>query len=55
MNCMDYFFRFQRSHEDCILENESLRKKVEDSKAALALLQAQKEIELSFSGERIAA
>jgi hypothetical protein len=55
MNGMDYFFRFRRSQEDCISENESLRKKVEDSEAALALFQAQKEMELSFLGERIAA
>jgi hypothetical protein len=37
MNGMDYFFRFGRSQEDCSSENESLRKKAEDSEATLAL------------------
>ena len=38
MNGMDYFLRFWRSQEDSATENESQRKKVEDSEAALTLL-----------------
>jgi hypothetical protein len=39
MNGMDYFFRLRRSQEDNISDNEALKKKVEDSKAALTLVQ----------------
>lgn len=53
MNGMNYFFRFRRSQEDNISDSESLKKKVEDSKATLALIQAQKENELSFLKERV--
>ena len=55
MNGIDYFFRFRRSQEECTSENESWRKRAEDSEAAFALFQAQKKNELSFLGERIAA
>jgi hypothetical protein len=40
MNGMDYFLRFQRSQEDIAAKNESLRKKLGDSEAALVLLRA---------------
>lgn len=55
MNGMDYFLKFWRSQEDSTAESESLRKRLEDSEVALALLQTQKERELALSGERIAA
>jgi hypothetical protein len=43
MNGMDYFLRFRRSQKDIATEIESLRKKLGDSEAALALPQVQKE------------
>jgi hypothetical protein len=54
MKSMDYFLKFQRSHKDSIVENEILRKKLEDSEAALVKLcesHDQKEKELLLSGE----
>lgn len=58
MKGMDFFLRFQRSYDDFIAKNESLRKKLEDVEAALARLQeshAPKEIKLSLLGEWIAS
>jgi hypothetical protein len=55
MNGLDYFFRLRRSQEDNTLDNETWRKKAEDSEAALALIQIQKEKELSLLRESITA
>jgi hypothetical protein len=54
MNGMYYFFRLRRSQEDCISDNEALKKKVEDFKDALTLVQTQKENEISLLKERLA-
>ena len=54
MKSMDYFLKFRRSHEDFTAKNEILRKKLEDSEAALVKLREshdQKEKELLLSGE----
>jgi hypothetical protein len=55
MHSMDYFFKLRRSQENDTSDNEFLRKKVEDSEAALALAQAQKEQELSHLRTHIVA
>jgi hypothetical protein len=55
MNGLDCFFRLRRSQEDNTLDNETWRKKAEDSEAALALIQIQKEKELSLLRESITA
>ena len=54
MHSMDYFFRLRRIQEYNISNSEPLRKKVKDLKAALALVQVEKEKELSLLREHIA-
>jgi hypothetical protein len=55
MHSMDYFFRLRRSQENDTSDNELMRKRAEDSEAALALAQAQKEQELSHLRAHIVA
>jgi phage I-like protein len=55
MHGMDYFFRLRRSQENDTSNNELLRKRVEESEAALALVQIRKEQELSHLRARVDA
>jgi hypothetical protein len=47
MHSMDYFFRLRRSQENDTSDYELLKKRTEESEATLALVQNQKEQELS--------
>jgi predicted nuclease with TOPRIM domain len=56
MKSMEFFLEFRRSYENSTIENKILRKKLEDSEAAMVAFRepyAQKESELLLSGEWI--
>jgi hypothetical protein len=55
MHSMDYFFRLRRSQENDTSDYELLRKRAEESEATLALVQNQKEQELSHLRTRVDA
>jgi chromosome segregation ATPase len=58
MKSMEFFLKFQRSYKNSTVENESLRRKLKDSEAAIAALHesyAQKESELLLSEGHIAS
>ena len=58
MKSLELFLKFQRSYESSTTENEIMRKKLKDSKAAMVNLNesyAQKKSELLLSKERIAS
>jgi chromosome segregation ATPase len=55
MHSMDYFFRLRRSQENDTSDNELLRKRTEELEATLALVQNQKEQELSHLRARVDA
>jgi BMFP domain-containing protein YqiC len=52
---MDYFFRLRRSQENDTSDYELLRKRAEELEATLALVQNQKEQELSHLRTRVDA